>query len=202
MVRRLQEAADHVISWYQDARERVEQRLTERQQRLFDAFMFLATFALLAVPLYAVMHSGWEANGLRTGFATVSAAVLRVLGIEIVQQGSMLYTPELAVDVSRDSTGWKSLMAFTALVVASRRPFRQKLDGIVIGVGVIAVANVVRIVSMVYAVEVYSVGYELLHTVLWRWGLTGVVFVAWVLWLWSCEREYVFLERFFYDKPG
>jgi exosortase/archaeosortase family protein len=90
---------------------------------------------------------------------------------------------ELVLDVTRDSTGWKSMLAVTALIIAVGRPFRQTVQGVVTGVGVLFAANLLRITSMFYAVTVYDVSYELLHTVLWRWGLTAVVLVTWLWWL-------------------
>lgn len=182
----LQEAADIVAERYRTVRRAVNERidrLSPFQRRLLAALRFLAVFAVLAAPVYGVLHVDWEAPLLREITATVSATVLNVIGLEVVQQGSFIHADSLVLDVTRDSTGWKSLFAFTALVLATQEPVRRKLSGVAAGMVVIGAANVTRIVSMVYAVEVFGVPYELLHTVLWRWGLTGVVLVAWIGWL-------------------
>lgn len=159
--------------------------LTPEQRQLFDTFLFLMRFAALSIPLYLVLGSGWESAWLRSFNASVSAVVLSFAGIDVSTVGSVIYGEFLTLDVSWDSTGWKSMMAFSALVLASTVPSRQKLAGIIIGAGFIQVANIARITSMFYAVEVYHVDYELLHTVLWRWGLTTVVLVTWIGWLYG-----------------
>lgn len=190
MVGSLQKASDHVvtraesvISRYDAVVRRLEERMTDTQQRLFEVFRFLAAFAVLALPFYVVLDSGWSAPALRTVNAAVSTQILSVLGISVTNSGSFIYGEQLVLDVTRDSTGWKSMVAFVALVLASRRPLRHTFTGIVAGVAVLFVANIVRITSMFYAVSVYNVPYEVLHTVLWRWGLTVVVLVTWLAWL-------------------
>ncbi|MDY6769985.1 MAG: exosortase/archaeosortase family protein [Candidatus Nanohaloarchaea archaeon] len=168
------------------ARERYrsfEERLDPRQRRLLHAFLFLARFTALAAPFYLVLGSGWDATGVRAATADVAAALLRAAGIGASSTGTFVAAGELLVDVTRDSTGWKSVSVFTALVLASRRPLRTRLWGIAAGAAALLAVNVLRIWSMVYAVTVFGVGYELLHTLLWRWGLTASVIAAWLLWM-------------------
>lgn len=165
-------------------RERVE-RLTERQRRLLAAFRFLVVFTLLASPLYLLIAVGWEGTWLRQGMAAASTPILRVLGVEAVRNGAFIDAGTFLINVTRDSTGWKSALALTALIIATPASWRRRIQGIAIGVVVIAAANVLRIVTMVYASVVHQAPYELLHTVLWRWGLTLVVLGAWLVWLYQ-----------------
>lgn len=177
------ERVRHLLERAQERWQTVQDGMTPRQERLYEGVRFLAVFTVLAAPLYLVVDSGWEAYGLRTVNAAVSAAVLNLAGLPATSSGPFLSVGELLVDVTRDSTGWKSVLAFAALVLATRRPRRSKLYGLAAGIAIILGANVARITSTVYAVHVLSVDYELLHTVLWRWGLTAVVFTAWIVWL-------------------
>jgi exosortase/archaeosortase family protein len=163
--------------------EAVERRLSPEQQRLFAGFRFLAVFTVLAGPFYLVLASGWDATGIRAMTATVSAAVLNAAGVEVTSSGSFVHGSAMVLDVTRDSTGWKSVLVFTALVLATGRSLRATVRGLATGVVVLFVANVLRITTMFYAVTVYGMSYELLHTVLWRWGLTAVVLVTWLGWI-------------------
>ncbi len=172
--------------------------LTPRQQQLLHVLVFLSRFAALAVPFYLLLGSSWDVAGrqtvtaeviaagldlARTATARVSAAALNLIGIDAVSTGTFIQTAELLVDVTRDSTGWKSIVAFTALVAAAKRPLRTKVMAVVAGTAVILAANLLRITSMVYAVTVFAVDYELLHGLLWRWGLTAAVLVSWAVWM-------------------
>lgn len=190
MARDVSEAADDLVAAlrrlrdrYQDAVARVDRQLSPRQQQLFAAFRFLALFTVLAGPFYLMLHSGWNAEPVRAATASVAAEVLSLAGLDVYSAGSFIHGDRLVLDVTRDSTGWKSLLALTALVLATGRPLRQTVQGLLVGVGVLFAANILRITTMFYAVTVYSVSYEWMHTVLWRWGLTVVVLVTWLWWI-------------------
>lgn len=202
MAGRIQETADYIIAAIETVRsrylrcvQRLEQRMTPRQQSLFTAFRFLTVFTALSLPFYLLLNSGWNATVLRSVQAMIAADILSLTGLEVSHIGTFIYSEQLLVDVTRDSTGWKSLLAFTALVLAVGRPLRQTVSGILLGVTVIAAANLLRITSMFYAVAVYGVDYELMHTVLWRWGLTFVVLTTWLLWLHGTDLRNLLTER-------
>lgn len=202
MAGRVQETADHLVtraetvrSRYDDRISQLEQRMNPEQQQLFSTLRFLTVFAVLATPLYLLIDSGWNATTLRSVQALIAANILSLTGLEVSHAGTFLYSEQLLVDVTRDSTGWKSLLAFTALIVATGRPLKKTVYGILIGVAVIAAANLLRITSMFYAVTVYSIEYDLLHTVLWRWGLTFVVFTTWIIWLYGTDLRNLMTER-------
>lgn len=163
-------------------RRRVE-GLTEWQRRLLAALRFLTVFTLLAAPLYLLVAVGWEGAWLRRRMAAASVAGLHVIGVEAVQDGAFIEAGTFLIDVTRDSTGWKSVLALTALIVATPASWRRRINGVALGVVIVAAANVLRIVTTVYASVVHQVPYELLHTVLWRWGLTVVVLGVWLVWL-------------------
>ncbi|MDY6765973.1 MAG: archaeosortase/exosortase family protein [Candidatus Nanohaloarchaea archaeon] len=184
MAGRIQSAVTARIERLRERYAAFEDRLTGQQQSLLDAVVFLTKFTLLAAPFWLVLHGGWQAEGVRTATAHGAAVVLQVLGIDASATGHLLSTGTLIVDVTRDSTGWKSVMVFIALVAASDRPLRSRVAAAVAGTATLLAVNLLRIVSMVYAVVVFGVEYELLHTVLWRWGLTAAVILLWTGWLW------------------
>ncbi len=184
----VRDAVDRVRDRTAPVRERwdaTRDGMTDRQRALLRAVRFLAVFTAMAAPLYLLLAAGWDASVFRHGFARAAAAVLNGIGIPATSELSFVSTEGMLLDVTRDSTGWKSALAVTALVVATRRPWRTRVQGIVFGLVLVAAANLLRIVTMVYAVVVFGIDYELLHTVLWRWGLTGIVLAAWAVWLWQ-----------------
>lgn len=183
MARDVPQAVRSRVAAARERWDRTTAEFTRRQVMLLRVLRFLVVFTVLAAPLYMLLASGWEARGIRAATAAVSAAVLDLAGMDAASSGTFVSAPGILLDVSRDSTGWKSLLAFTALVVATRAPWRDRLEGLMLGLVVVAIANVLRITTMVVAVVVFGIDYELLHLVLWRWGLTGVVLVGWLLWL-------------------
>ncbi len=185
MARDLPDTVTDTVQRVRDRYDRFRTGLDPRQQQLLQILVFLTKFTVLALPFWLVLHSGWEADAVRAVTAEASAAVLRGIGVDASATGHLLSAGDLLVDVTRDSTGWKSVMVFLALVTASRRPLRSKIGAAAAGTVALLVLNLGRVVSMVYAVVVFGIDYELLHTVLWRWGLTVAVIGLWTGWLWA-----------------
>ncbi|MFB6294500.1 MAG: archaeosortase/exosortase family protein, partial [Candidatus Nanohaloarchaea archaeon] len=119
-------------------------RLTPRQQRLLQVFTFLTKFTVLAAPFWLVLYTGWESSALRAVTADAAATVLRTIGIDASATGSLVSTGEMLLDVTWDSTGWKSVTVFLALVAASHRPLRSKAAAAVARTAALLVVNVAR----------------------------------------------------------
>lgn len=167
-----------------DRKEKFEESLEGRDQRLWEVLLFLVRFTVLAAPLYLLLWNDWNPVWLRELNAAVAANVLSGLGLDVVQSGSFIGTGQFSVDVSTDSTGWKSFLALVGLMLATRGEAREKkLYGALLALVIVFTGNITRLVTMVYAVAVWGVDYQLIHTFFWRWGLTALVLVSWIAWL-------------------
>lgn len=175
-------------------KEEFEDGLEGRERELWEVFVFLVRFTALVLPLYLLIWLNWDPVWLRSLDAGIASGVLDLLGVSASHTGTVFQTPTIAVDVSVDSTGWKSFLALSALIVAVRGvEWKERLIGILAGAVVVFAANIARLVSMVYAVEMWGISYELLHTLLWRWGLTVVVLGCWLAWMrWREELASLF----------
>ncbi|MCJ7478562.1 MAG: archaeosortase/exosortase family protein [Candidatus Nanohaloarchaeota archaeon QJJ-7] len=170
---------------FQDYREEYRELIegmNSRQEGLYSALIFLVKFSLLAAPFYIVLGTGWELEGLRAWNAHASAYILEIIGIDASSTGSFVLTGDMVLDVTWDSTAWKSAAVFIGLILASPGRLGAKMKGILLGIPILLGVNLLRISSMVYAVRVLGLDYEFIHTFLWRWGLTVAVLASWLLW--------------------
>lgn len=171
--------------------------LSETDQQRLDLLLFLVRLLLLATPLYVLLWIDWNPVWLRQLQAGIGTAVLDLTGMAVTHSGTWIEAPGLAVDVSVDSTGWKSMLAVMALVLAvTDLPRRERVIGLVAGLATVFAANILRLTSMIYAVVVWGISYELIHTFLWRWGLTAVLLSYWLIWLhWATTGSLPFIHR-------
>ncbi len=160
-----------------------EEKLNKKQKKLYTAFKFFLKLTILSIPLYIFLNLDLQFLWLRKLNASIVGEILVLLGIEAETYLNWVTTESLTLDVSRDSTAWKSMLAVMALVLATEKPFDYRLKGVVIGVLSVFIVNLLRISSMVFLVEVFQIGYEFIHTFLWRWGLTFYILIFWVTWL-------------------
>ncbi len=163
--------------------EEFEEDLDHRQKKLYSSFKFLIKLLLLSIPLYILLYIEWDPVMLRSFKASVVGQIVSFLGLEIEQYSTFVVTERFTLDVTRDSTAWKSMLAVAALVLATEFRWKKKIKGAVIGVVFVFVVNIIRISSMIFMVIVLGFSYEMVHTFLWRWGLTFFIFLYWYFWL-------------------
>jgi exosortase/archaeosortase family protein len=151
---------------------------------LKSALLFLVKLNILAIPLYSIVHFGYTIPELQNIWATALAQSLESFGYETaldgyiigVQNGNAIQNIEL----SWDSTGWKSLYALTALVFASSGAIRGKLRFLAFGLPLIIFVNFLRIDTTILFSLAYGFNYfEFIHGFLW-----GALMIIFVLALW------------------
>lgn len=168
--------------------------MRKKRKNLFQAKLktvawFLFRFNLLAIPLYLAIFTGFSFQPLQTFLAQITAAALQSQGhhadqnnqILVVAKGDNVYT----IEISWDSTGWKSLYALFALVFAFPGSIiDRKLRFLAVGLPVIFILNLLRILTTIYVMLTFGFRYfDVVHTLLWREGLIIAVVLIWYVWL-------------------
>jgi len=156
---------------------------------MWEVLVFLTRFVLLAAPLHFLLWLNFDATLIQELTASATALFLRILGhvassnsIDVlITHGAQTYTGT----VVRDCVGWKSVMALLGLTFAVRRvPNNQRFHGFLVGTALILTFNIIRLSSTFLAGVIWGPEtFELVHTVLWRAGMTLFVFGVWALWL-------------------
>jgi exosortase/archaeosortase family protein len=164
--------------------------------RLLTILAFLARLLLLAVPLYFIIIFAdlWL---LQAAVASQASWLLSSLGFPVMQNGTEVTVGTFAFVISKDSTGWKSLLFFSALVISVPRiTGRKRLIGLAIGLPLLWIANLSRVIAIVLVQS--SLGLEaalFAHDVLWQWGLIATVLGLWTGWFYWATRQKPFLAR-------
>jgi len=162
---------------------RLGARLTPQQERMKDTMAFFLRLMVFAVPLYLIVFFA-DLYPLQAAVAHNSFVVLEGMGLSPSIQGAEMAVGNFHFFISKDSTGWKSMLFLGALVFAVPGVFlRKKLLGVLIGIPIIYLGNLGRVVGIVLTEQAY--GFEaamLVHDWLWRFGLIALVLVVWLVW--------------------
>ena len=157
--------------------------------RLKDLLVFLVVFNLLAIPLYIALYTNFSFRPLQELNARLLYGTLNLFGYHPTLQDGMVTVASNGgyqnIEISWDSTGWKSMYALTALIIATPvSRFSRKIKFIIGGVIVIFVLNYLRISTTILASIIFSFNvFDVIHTVLWREGLILSVVALWFIWL-------------------
>ena len=149
--------------------------------------IFLVKFNLFAIPLYLIIISGFQLGFLKDLTTGFSFALLRTTGIDASLSGNLIAVPiengSFAAVIDWDCTGWKSMLALFALIFATDFSLRKKLYGLVF-IPLVYFVNMLRIWFMFYFVSGFGLlYYNIVHAIIWSWGLIVVILVFWVMWM-------------------
>lgn len=162
------------------------------RRKLWTVALFLIKFNLLAIPMYLVLWSNLSYPPLQVFLTELVCDTLNFLGYHATLVNSPVsITPLISVSqfpkiqISWDSTGWKTLYALAALTIAT--PFvtiKRKAKFLAVGLPFLFVLNFIRVLTTILVAISYGFQYfEVVHTLLWREGLILTVVLIWYLWL-------------------
>ena len=117
-----------------------------------------------------------------TMVARVSGTALSILGEEITVSGCDLRSPRFAVTIYNGCNGLITSLIVLSGILAYPAPRRAKLVGVVAGLSIIQIVNLIRIVSLYYIGALMPEFFNASHIVVWQSMviLTGVV--LWIVW--------------------
>lgn len=158
------------------------EELTERQERLLDTNIFLGKMLLVGAVFHLILYIYPNTVPVQEAFAGMITRIMNYLGYGFTSESVYILKEASAYEITQDCLGWKSMMAFTALMYASPGKLRRNLEYLGAGLAAIAVANVVRVVTTIHLSELGIISFEIIHGVLWKWSLTAIVLLAWIVW--------------------
>ena len=155
--------------------------------RLMLILRFILVFNILSLPMYAVMYFELSSSQLQEFVASLSSLLLAAVGHPNTLNGHeiLVTQPEgmRSIDVSWDSTGWKSLYAMFSLIMATPlvRP-GTKLRYIAAFLPAVFAVNIFRIVTTISIAITYGFSYfDFVHLFLWRWLLIATILALWAV---------------------
>lgn len=160
-------------------------------KKLWRILKFLILFGAGAVPLYLIMFFNFDflvfelliANHLRMGlsFTSLDHSIFLVPSPETGYLMPAFNVEGKVIGIDRACTGYKSMIAFLALVFATPKKGKKKA---LLLLPVIYAANIVRIQTTIMAGASFGKAvFDFVHTILWREMLIILIIGLWYLWL-------------------
>jgi exosortase/archaeosortase family protein len=148
---------------------------------------FFLLFALFVAGYYAVTAMPWFASGvfpatLRAN-AQAGAFVLRLLGEPVQADGSTIFGPLGVLNVRRGCDALEPAALVIAAMVAFPAPWRSRALGAAAALPLLLLLNLVRIVSLYYALRLSPDWFEVVHVDLWQPLFILCAVALWVVWV-------------------
>lgn len=155
-------------------------------------FQFVSLFVVLLGVYYAITMIDVVNHDILPSYmrfyASASAAVMNVFGEGASAQGTSVVSGRYSVNIKQGCDALAPSALFIAAVLAFPGSFRSKLPGLVAGTLVLAVINLVRIISLFYTGIHFPKWFETMHVDVWQPVFILLALTLWVLWaLWSTQ---------------
>lgn len=153
-------------------------------------FQFVAMFAILMAAFYActflpLLQKGFLPR-LQRANAVASTAILNLFGENATSHDTNIITPRYPLNVAHGCDAIEPIALFVAAVLAFPTRWTPKLPGLFVGAAVLAVLNLVRIVSLYYTGVHWPTAFETMHVDVWQPAFIVLSLFFWVVWaLWA-----------------
>ena len=153
--------------------------LTGKQEKMLKANIFLVKMLAVGFVFHVILWIYPDTSDIQAFYAQFITLLMNGFGYGFEAVGVYVLP---GYEITQDCLGWKSMMAFTALVVSSTSEYLRNVKYVFGGLVLVAVANTLRVITTIHFSEAGLISFEIIHGFLWKWSLTFVVFASWILW--------------------
>lgn len=159
------------------------------EEKLRNTSIFLAKLLALGLVFRTVLMFRPDTYFLQSQLASLTSHILSIFNVDLPVEGALLVGENSSYLVTQDCLGWKSMFAFTGLIVASAKDILNEVKFLLAGLAIILVANIIRVTTTVYLSHNGIVSFDIIHTIFWKWGLTAIILLIWVSWLYGASSK-------------
>jgi archaeosortase B (VPXXXP-CTERM-specific) len=170
------------------APEQTHRTLVARWKRLSPAvrfvIVFLVTLGILSV-IYPWLSVRYNTQMLRFMAGTASAVGfgLKLLGQSVTVDGRFISAPGMSVEVIEECTGAYEVIIFWSAVIAYPARWRARLIGVVGGMVVLLLINILRMMFLVAVGSRWPSSFQFMHIYFWQATLILMIVSVWILWI-------------------
>lgn len=153
---------------------------------------FVLLFGILMGVFYSITFIPYMSEDLLPAYmrlnARTSVAIINVFGEGARASGTAVSSGRFSVDIRHGCDAIAPSALFIAAVLAFPGTLRSKIPGILVGTLVLAVINIIRIVSLFYTGIFYPRAFEAMHVDVWQPAFILLALTFWVIWAWWATR--------------
>jgi archaeosortase B (VPXXXP-CTERM-specific) len=142
-------------------------------------------FFLAIVGCTAILRAtvGWVHSVLSVLTAQVTGLILRALGTQNQVSGTLVQSPQFAMQIIPECTGFLVGAIFLSAILAYPCRLRAKVLGVAFGFPAIFLINQVRMVSLYYIGAFFPDFLDAAHFVVWQSLIIFSAVILWLLWV-------------------
>lgn len=147
-------------------------------------FTFLITSSILYILISIFYHKNFPVAGT-SNVAYVANEILRYIGIKtIIINGDTIYLPNnVELKIVLECTGVYEMIILSSIILSYPTNLRNKFYGIILGIVVIYILNMLRLISISYILIYYTDKFNFVDRYLWQISLVIFISITYIAWL-------------------
>ena len=152
-------------------------------------FAFLATSSVLYV-LISLFYSIRLPMIGTLSVASTSNNILNTIGIKTLIVDDAIHLPgNVVLKIILECTGLYEMIIFSAMVLSYPTNIKSKIYGIVSGIAIIYLLNMLRLVSISWVLVYHIDKFDFVDRYLWQISLVIFISITYTMWLKLIERS-------------
>ncbi len=153
----------------------------------------VVVFVLLIGLFYGFVHTPRTEGDIFQPYlgliATVTGAIVNLFGHETTVADTFVTSSLFSMQIVRGCDAIEPMAALTAAVLASPVALWTKLPGILVGMLILLVVNLVRLVSLFFIGVHWPKALDVMHEDLWQAAFIVLAIVLWAIWVQWATRS-------------
>ncbi len=162
-------------------------------------FIFISLFALYMIVFYFIWLSEFfnsKVNpGIDSAYAIIGSLILNIFGQGTSQFGASVSSPFFAIVINRGCDAVEATALFVSALLAFPGKWRKKIIGLMKGVAILFILNIIRIVSLFLIGRYYPGYFDYFHVEVWQVIFIIIAFGLFVSWVKSQTLKTVEIEK-------
>lgn len=157
-------------------------------------FKFLFTFLVISSFQYILVSVFYSTDFPIIGTSNVASILsnlLKFLGIKtLIIDYTTVYLPNnVALEIILECTGVYEMIILSSIILSYPTSIKNKLYGIISGITIIYILNVIRLISISYILIYYANKFDFIDRYLWQISLIFFISLTYSIWLRLIERS-------------
>jgi len=157
--------------------------------------LFLVRFAVLSIIFYIPITipalSRVTVEPFTRGLTSASAAVLNMLGQQVLTAGTIIRGGGFGVDIKNGCNAVEAVAFLAAAVLAFEAPLKLRIVGAIAGSIILEVLNVIRIVTLYLLGRYHRNLFDMFHLAVWQSVMFGAAVLIFLIWTSRATRHAV-----------
>lgn len=148
--------------------------------------LFLVKFFVILVAAYLVI--AWNPVNDRVivpftaALARSAGAILNVLGQAVTVRGTVVSSPNFAVNINNGCNGVEAMLILLASIVAFPASLKARAIGLALGAVAVQLLNEVRIVTLYLLGAYHPRVFDMFHTAVWQIVIIAAAILFFLAW--------------------